>query len=145
MTEPIVPPERYSAFHRLIGWDVVEWAGGRAVLTCRIRPDYMNRGGNVHGGLIATLIDAAAGYAAIGGPPTGPEPDPAPPKAPPSGSTISLNINYVGAVREGLLTITAIRTGGGKSVAFVRIEVTVDDGRRVAEGLCTYRLFPPRR
>lgn len=139
---PLHPPERYSPFHRLIGWEVAEWANGRAVLTCRIRDDYMNRGGNVHGGLIATLIDAAAGYAALGGPTKETEAEPVSPKAPPSGSTISLNINYVSAVREGLLTITAERTGGGKSVAFVRIEVTADEGRRVAEALCTYRLFP---
>jgi uncharacterized protein (TIGR00369 family) len=134
----IDPPKDHSPFHRLIGWTIESWVGGRAVLTCEVKPDFMNRNGNLHGGLIATLIDAAAGYAAAGDPP-GTTAGPAT-----RGVTLSLTINYLGAARDGLLTVTATRTGGGKSIAFVKIEVAGPDGAPVAEGVCTYRRFPPK-
>lgn len=136
------PPERHSPFHKVIGWTVAEWGGGRAVITCPIRTDFMNRGGNLHGGLVATLIDAAAGYAALGGPATLGSPDAT--SRGPAGATLSLTINYLGTVRDGLLTIRAVRTGGGRSVAFVRVEVLAEGGAVIAEGVCTYRLFSPK-
>lgn len=139
----IHPLERHSPFHRLIGWEVVEWGGNRAVLTCDIRPDYMNRGGNLHGGLVATLIDAAAGYAALGGPAAGDLVVPGSERGP-MGATLSLTVNYLGTAHAGLLTVTAVRTGGGKSVSFVRVEVARADGTVIAEGVCTYRRFAPR-
>lgn len=139
------PPHRHSPFHKVIGWKVAEWGEGRTVITCPIRQDFMNRGGNLHGGLVATLIDAAAGYAALGGPATlsdgrGGDAE----GRGPAGATLSLTINYLGTAREGLLTIRAVRTGGGRSVAFVRIEVFAESGAVIAEGVCTYRLFPPK-
>jgi uncharacterized protein (TIGR00369 family) len=136
------PPDRHSPFHRVIGWKVAEWGDGRAVITCPVRPDFMNRGGNLHGGLVATLIDAAAGYAALGGPKT--IANAAGGERGPLGATLSLTINYLGTTRQGLLSVHATRTGGGKSVAFVRIEVRAESGAVIAEGMCTYRLFPPK-
>ncbi len=136
------PSDRHSPFHKVIGWTVTEWGEGRAVITCPIRPDFMNRGGNLHGGLVATLIDAAAGYAALAGPATLGSGDGT--SRGPAGATLSLTINYLGTAREGLLTIRAVRTGGGKSIAFVRIEVLAEGGAVIAEGVCTYRLFPPK-
>lgn len=144
MAEPdeagnIHPADRHSPFHRLIGWSVTEWGNGRAVITCDIRPDFMNRGGNLHGGLVATLIDAAAGYAALGGPG---RLDEAAARGP-LGATLSLTVNYLGTARQGRLTVTAERSGGGRTIAFVRIAVTGPDGAMLAEGMCTYRLFAP--
>jgi uncharacterized protein (TIGR00369 family) len=136
------PPDRHSPFHRVIGWKVTEWGDGSAVITCPVRADFMNRGGNLHGGFVATLIDAAAGYAALGGPSStanAPGSDRGP-----AGATLSLTINYLGTTREGLLSVRAVRTGGGKSIAFVRIEVMAESGAVIAEGVCTYRLFPTK-
>lgn len=135
----IHPTDRHSAFHRLIGWDVVEWTDGGVVLTCEVRDDFMNRSGNLHGGLVATLMDSAGGYAALGGPPRDPAADGR------RGVTLSLTVNYLGTAREGLLTVTATRTGGGRSIAFVAIKVEDGEGRLIAEGVGTFRRFAAER
>ena len=133
------PSDRHSAFHRLIGWEVVEWTDGRAVMTCPVREEFMNRGGGLHGGLVATLMDSAGGYAALGGPPNDPE------AVDGRGVTLSLTVNYLGTARDGVLTVTATRTGGGRSVAFVSIRVEDDKGTVIADGVGTFRRFSGER
>ncbi|MGU9980820.1 PaaI family thioesterase [Phreatobacter sp. HK31-P] len=137
LDQPIVvrPSDRHSAFHRLIGWEVVEWSDGRAVMKCPVREDFMNRGGGLHGGLVATLMDSAGGYAALGGPPKDPN------EIDGRGVTLSLTVNYLGTARDGVLTVTATRTGGGRSVAFVSIRVEDSDGNIIADGVGTFRRF----
>ncbi|KAF0123628.1 MAG: hypothetical protein FD152_3273 [Xanthobacteraceae bacterium] len=129
------PSDRHSPFHRLIGWEVVEWTDGRAVLKCPVREDYMNRGGALHGGLVATLMDSAGGYAALGGPPKDAN------QIDRRGVTLSLTVNYLGTARDGVLTVTATRTGGGRSIAFVSIRVDDSDGNTIADGVGTFRRF----
>lgn len=129
------PTDRHSAFHRLIGWEVVEWSDGHAVMLCPVREEFMNRGGGLHGGLVATLMDSAGGYAALGGPPKDPD------AVDGRGVTLSLTVNYLGTAREGTLKVTATRTGGGKSVAFVAIRCEDDKGNPIAEGVGTFRRF----
>lgn len=131
-------PGHLSAFQKLIGWKVEVWEDGYAVITCRIRPDFMNRGGVLHGGLIATLLDAVAGHAAFGAPPT----DPAVPRR--GGVTLSFTINYLGTAHEGVLTVTGRRTGGGRSIVFARAEVTDADGNLIAEGSGTFKRRQPQ-
>lgn len=131
-------PELKSEFQRLIGWTVEEWIDGEALIRCPVRRDVLNRGKVAHGGFIATLIDAAAGYACVGPPParTGP--------AEPRGVTLSLTINYLASVAEGELLVRARRTGGGRSVAFAHVEITDGEGRLIADGSCSYRRFAPK-
>ena len=50
-----------ARFQRLIGFRIVEWQAGRAVVSLDIREEHLNRAGSVHGGVLATLIDAAGG------------------------------------------------------------------------------------
>ena len=128
-------PTHLSAFQKLIGWEVPVWEDGHAVVTCTVRPEFTNRRGGLHGGLVATLIDAVAGHAALGPPPKAPG-VPGPP-----GVTLSLTINYLGTLKEGRLTATARRTGGGKTIAFVHVTVEGPEGQPVAEATGTFRRF----
>jgi len=132
-------PDRRGAFHRLIGWEVAHWVDGHVVLTCPVRPDFMNRSGALHGGLVATLMDSAGSYAGLGPPPTHTEEMDA------RGVTLSLTINYLGTARGGTLTITARRTGGGRSISFVSIRVEDDAGNTIADGVGTFRRFAKTR
>lgn len=50
---------------RLIGAEVVEVAAGRCVVEVAYRPDLTQQDGFFHGGIVATLADTAAGYAAF--------------------------------------------------------------------------------
>lgn len=131
-------PDMRSDFQRLIGWTVAEWGDGEALIRCQMRRDFLNRGKVAHGGFIATLIDAAAGHACVGPPPTGTGP------AEPRGVTLSLTINYLASVDDGELFVRARRTGGGRSIAFAHVEITDAAGRLIADGSCSYRRFPPK-
>jgi uncharacterized protein (TIGR00369 family) len=127
-----------SDFQRLIGWRVRLWQDGHAVIACRIRQEVMNRGGIPHGGFIATLLDTAAGHAAFGPPPT----EPGAPRR--GGVTLSFTINYVGVARDGELTVTATRTGGGEAIIFARAEAVDDKGNLVAEATGAFKRWKPR-
>lgn len=129
-------PAHLSEFQKLIQWEVPVWEDGHAVVTCTLRPEYGNRRGGLHGGLVATLMDAVGGHAALGPPPKEPF------KPGPPGVTLSLTINFIGTAKEGRLIATARRTGGGRTIAFVQIEVADDKGNRIAEGTGTFRKFP---
>ncbi|WP_246088815.1 PaaI family thioesterase [Phreatobacter stygius] len=135
---PADGPGRLSGFQKLIGWKVKVWEDGHAVITCEIRQDFMNRSGILHGGLIATLLDSVAGHAAFGAPPA----DPSQPRQ--GGVTLSFTINYLGTAKEGELTVTGRRTGGGKSIIFARAEVVDAAGQLIAEATGTFKRMKPK-
>lgn len=125
-----------SPFQETIGWQLVRWDDGEAELAYRILPQHLNRGGILHGGIYATLLDSVMGYAAIGRPA---QLDKGTSK--PRGVTLSFTVNYLDMVHEGDLRVIGWRTGGGKSVAFARAEITDQAGRKLAEATGTFRRF----
>lgn len=46
--------------------------------------------------------------------------------------TVSLNLSYVAAARQGVITARARPTGGGKSIAYIFGELFDDEGRLLA-------------
>ena len=54
---------RRIPFASLLGIELVEKAGGRAVLTMEIKPEHMNRFEVAHGGAVMTLLDIAMALA----------------------------------------------------------------------------------
>ncbi len=91
----------------------------------------INRSGRLHGGVLATVIDAACGFAGC---------YEAPPGRGRRAMTLSLNTQYIGPVPLGTrLTASARRTGGGHRIFFSTCEVRDRDGRLVATGSATYR------
>lgn len=69
MADPPIDPtlmehvEAPSGFRQLVGFKLDSWADGEAVLSIVIGPRHLNRSDNVHGGVLATLIDAAGSFA----------------------------------------------------------------------------------
>jgi uncharacterized protein (TIGR00369 family) len=119
-----------SPFNRHLGMRITEWEEGRVRLTCTVQDFMSNRSGAMHGGVTATLIDAACGYAV-----THPLPDGTKRLA----VTLSMTTNYTGAAREGDLTIDAVRKGGGNTITFAEATVTNADDDQVAFGTATLR------
>jgi uncharacterized protein (TIGR00369 family) len=119
-----------SPFNRHLGMRITKWEEGRVRLTCTIQDFMGNRSGAMHGGVSATLIDAACGYAV-----THPLPDGTKRLA----ITLSMTTNYTGAAREGELTIDAVRKGGGNTITFAEATITNADGEKVAFGTATLR------
>jgi uncharacterized protein (TIGR00369 family) len=56
-------PLAASPFSAHLGLQVVEWSPGKAVVSVEITDSLKNRRGDAHGGVTATLLDAALGIA----------------------------------------------------------------------------------
>src|SRR5260221_9980422 len=69
MTDTPRQPERFAD---LVGYRLAQWRDDHAEIVLALGPQHVNRTGRLHGGVLATLIDAACGYAgtfAVGGRP----------------------------------------------------------------------------
>ena len=119
-------------FYRHLGIEIVEMGAGRALARMPASPNLLNGRGDVHGGAIAGLIDAALSNAARAALPPGS-----------STATIQFTSHYLEAGRGTLHAEGhAVRTGG----AIVTAEVRVRDeaGQLVAQALGTLRVLRPR-
>ncbi|MGQ0676323.1 MAG: PaaI family thioesterase [Rhodospirillales bacterium] len=119
-----------ATFGRHVGYRVAAWRKGRAELRMKIEPRHLNRSGMVHGGVLMTLIDAACGYAGSF--------DPKAPH-PKLTSSLSITVNFLANTDGGVLRAVARRVGGGRNLFFARAEVLDQKGRRLAEGVSTFR------
>lgn len=114
-----------AGFAAQTGCRVVEWEDGRAVLELDIEPRHLNRGGTVHGGVLATLIDVTGALAGLY---TGV------PDELRKAVTLSLNIGYTGQVSSGILRACGRVQSAGRSVFFSRTEVFDMQGHPIAHG-----------
>jgi uncharacterized protein (TIGR00369 family) len=118
-----------SPYHGFLRMEIVELdpEAKRLVLRLPFRPEYerVKATGQVHGGPLASLIDAAGTFlmwGALG--------IPAP--------TVNLRVDYLRpAVRSALVATATVRRAG-RTVAVVDVDVRDDQGRLVALGRGTY-------
>ncbi len=108
-----------DTFRDYLGIEVVEVGEFYAVLECRVRREYLNKLGTVHGGLIAALIDLAMGVAANW-----------------DGNVrfaLHISVDFLSPGYEGeTLRAVARKSGGGRRVVFLEVEVrSVGDEERV--------------
>ncbi|MEO0681781.1 MAG: PaaI family thioesterase [Pseudomonadota bacterium] len=126
-----VTGEAAYPIQRLLGFEVTEWSEGFARVELALDPErHGNRYGIPHGGVHATLIDTACGFA---GSWTG---DPA---APRHAMTLSLTVNYVGQTRGGRLIAEARVSGGGRRSFFADARLSDETGALIATGTATLR------
>ncbi|HEX6978995.1 MAG TPA: PaaI family thioesterase [Alphaproteobacteria bacterium] len=134
MEESTPPPGHLtdvpSGFRQLVGYRVSEWRDGEAAISLTIGPRHLNRSGVLHGGVIATLIDAAGGYAGCYCPHPG---------RVRRSVTISLTTQFVAQAKTGSLVARARVRGGGKRIFIASIEVHDSTGQLVALGEGVYR------
>lgn len=121
--DPAPDLELANPLLRHLGVRLVDSAPGHCEFRLDIAPQHLNRAGNLHGGVIATLLDAACGYAGLheaGGVPAG------------NSSTLMLAVSYLAATGAGGLRAVGRLTGGGRGIYFSAGEVLADDGRLLA-------------
>ena len=53
----------FSGFAAYLGLDLVEYGQAQTVIALQVRPEHLNQAGNLHGGVIAAMADAALGMA----------------------------------------------------------------------------------
>lgn len=119
---------------RTLGY-VVEIEAGVARGYLDIDHRHINRGGSLHGGVIATILDAVAGYAvslSVDG------------ESLFYTSTISLTVNYLSRVSDGRVVATAKVAGGGKKIVFIDALLATDAGIPVASATGTFKLYRDR-
>ena len=119
-----------SGLQALIGYRLVEWEPDRAVVELAVGPQHLNRAGILHGGVLTTVLDTAAGYAGCFSPVAG---------RIRRTLTLSLTTNYVGQMSTGVLRAEARKRGGGRKLYFVDATATAEDGRIIATATGTFR------
>lgn len=114
-----------GAFGSLLGFEVVEWDDGFCRMTMTIRPEHLNRSGVLHGGVVASLLDSAVGYAATWC---------RKPGHVRRVVSVSLTTHFTGQAREGVLTTIARKRGGGRKIVMASAEVRDDAGSLIGFG-----------
>lgn len=117
-------------YRALLGYRISEWSDGEAVMDLDMRSALHNTAGVMHGGAIASLIDAACGHAATW------SDDPARPRF---AVTLNLNISFTGQVIGGRVRAHAKIKGGGRKIVFCVADVVDGNGNLVAFGEGTFR------
>lgn len=121
----------------LIGFEVeLDKDAGEAHCLLEVDDRHLNRHGALHGGIVATLLDVAAGVTAS----MVHDPEGLTPMA-----TVSLNINYVAAGRVGPIRAIGTRTGGGRSLHFVSADLRDEEGMLIASATGVFKRIGQRR
>jgi uncharacterized protein (TIGR00369 family) len=101
------------------------------VLRLPFREDLTNDGVVYHGGVIASMLDSTGAAAAW----SNHDFDKGA-----RASTVSMNVQYLGAAKRSVLVCTARAVKRGRELIFTEITARDDDGDLVAHALQTYRI-----
>lgn len=113
----------HNPFLQSQGVELIHWAPGEAEFHMPIKARHLNRQGMLHGGLIATLLDAACGYAGLH---TGEGEEEL------HGVTVMLNIAYLNAARSGTVIARGRVNRQGRSLYFAEATLSSADGELLA-------------
>lgn len=119
-------------FYRHLGLELEALADGKSSIRLPFRKEYGNTRGEVHGGAIATLVDAAMSQAVRSTVELGARV-----------ATISMTVNYMAPAVGDLLCKGAV-VRGGRSLMFVEAEVIDSGGNVVCRASATYRAAPAK-
>ena len=123
--DPLPELLRRSPYHRLLGLEMTRASAGEVVIRMPFREDLLagddDAGRYIHGGAIASLIDAAGDFAIIAA--VGHDVP-----------TIDLRVDYLRPASPGALTATARAVRVGRSTGVADVEVVDEAGTPVAIG-----------
>lgn len=111
---------------RLIGFEAIEAADGRAVVTLTAGSQHTNPMGTLHGGILCDIADAAMGIAFASTLATNK-----------SFTTIELKINFFRPVWKAILKAEGKVVRRGSTVGYVECEITYENARLVAKAAST--------
>jgi len=112
-----------------LGVTTVTVAQGKCTIELAIEPRHLNRTRTLQGGVSATLLDAACGYAGLdqGDGVLG------------NAATLMLSISYLGKVSAGRVRAVATVTHAGRSIYFSQAELIAENGNRIATAQGTFK------
>jgi uncharacterized protein (TIGR00369 family) len=115
------------AFNHLLGFELVRLHRDGITIRCDVRDDLLNSAGALHGGVTASLADAAVGsalYHRFG--------------STKKFATVELKINYFRPVREGRLVARSKLLRVGSKISVGQVNLSDSEGREVGVALVTY-------
>ena len=120
-------------FNSLVGLKLRRVHSDGVTIECPVRTELYNSAGVVHGGVAATLVDAAVGISLnreLGGsrPIT----------------TIELKINYFRPVSSGVIYARAHLIRVGSSICVGRVDLTDSSRKLIGAAMVTYMILPHR-
>jgi uncharacterized protein (TIGR00369 family) len=119
---------RPQTFERHIRTRIAEVRPGHADLYIDIEPFHLNGNGTLHGGVYATLIDNAMGFAVAA-------------LARVRIATTQMNVHFLGPVSAGRITCTADVVHRTRRTATAEAKVRDADGNLLAMGTGAFRIF----
>jgi uncharacterized protein (TIGR00369 family) len=136
MTDQISRPDDPAdsrPYYRLLGFRTDKHeVSGRSRLHLDGREELQNSRGDIHGGVVASLLDAAMGVAVRSGLMAGE-----------GASTVSLTVNYLLPAR-GPLVANGRVTRAGRTLASVEADAQDSSGQIVAHAIGTLRIIARR-
>ncbi len=125
---------KMHAFNALVGFELVKVHRDGATLQCKVRDELLNGAGVLHGGVAASLADAAVGTALHRH-----FPDRLP------FATVEMKINYFRPVREGKLLARCKLLQVGSTLCVGRVDLVDDHRREVGVAIATYIFLDGRK
>ncbi len=122
-----MPGDDNSPFLRFVGIKEGLSESGVGSVSLAIRPHHLQAAGQVHGGLIAVLVDTAFFRAVRSTLAPGQRT-----------TTVELKVNFLESADSGVLTATARMIGDSNRLKVADVEVAAEDGRLIAQGLGTF-------
>lgn len=128
MTHQAVVDE--SPFMSFLAPQIRYWQEDQIEIALQARPEFCNRSGVLHGGVIAAILDHVGGMCGLFC---------EDPNRQRHCVTLNLNVNYVGQAKSGLLVATGQRIRGGRKIYFARMQLTTESGDILATGTGVFR------
>lgn len=122
--------EEEIPFNVLCGLRVIRFTADGVTLETGYEPRLGNSLGSMHGGVLATFIDAAAGAAVAASPGYRPGD---------MITTVDMSVQYLGPVTDRLV-VDAICTKRGRQLTFAEVHASNGAGEPVGRGLVTVRV-----
>ncbi len=117
---------RENPLYRFSGFRLLSYGGGRAEVECPVGPSTANVNGDLHGGILALLVDEAGTVALASG-----DRDGRP------GVTTDLNVTYLSPGRPPAVRAVTVALRIGKTLGYVQVDVLGPDEKLVAQGRMT--------
>ena len=121
-----------SPFYRWTGMRVVAVEPGSVTLALHLEDHHANLQGFAHGGVLATLADAAMGLSVRSALETGRR-----------HVTIELGVHYLRPIRTGTVTATGRAVRVGREIAYAEAAITDERGTDLARASGTYSVTSP--
>jgi acyl-coenzyme A thioesterase 13 len=124
--EQFLLQHRSTPLYQFAGFRLISHGDGRAVMECPVGPNTQNVNGDLHGGILALLVDEA-GTVALASRDRDGRP----------GVTTDLNVSYLSPGKPPAVQAVAHALKVGRTLGYVQVDITGGDGKLVAQGRMT--------